>query len=169
MRQTGGPLEGVCKRKDGVGGRSFSLWILVAFLSIPCLGMGSHQANSDTVLTIEALYRRFNVPTDCSASIDWAGKTVTLRGVLDAANIYDKAHYPNLPYEKFRLTDAGGRSVEIWPDAGDNSAIFNKLSARPSDEATITGILEAVKLPISGGCKLGIKVVIDHADQIEFR
>ncbi len=155
--------------KRGIQARYRWLWMLMTILSISCLGMGSHRGDTDNVLTIEALYKLCNLPADCSAKADWEGKSVTVSGRIDPANIFDRQHYPKLPYEKFRLIDAIGRSVEIWPEAGNNSPIFKKLSARSSDETTVTGILKAVKLPISNKCKLGIKVVIDHADQIEFK
>ena len=155
--------------KNGLQGRPLCLWVLMAILSISCLGMGSHRGDTDKVLTIEALYKLCHLPADCSAPTDWEGETVIFSGRLDPANIFDREHYPKLPYEKFRLIGASGRSVEIWPEAGDNSTIFKKLSARSSDEATVTGRLKAVKLPISNECKLGIKVVIDHADQVEFK
>lgn len=145
------------------------LWISITFLCLFCLGMGSHQAGTDSVLTIEALYRFCNLPLDCDARVDWEGETVKVSGRLDPANIFSRQRHSNLPYEKFRLIDDNGRSVEVWPEADDNNAIFNKLFSRSSDMIIVTGRLEAVKLPISSRCRIGIKVVIDHEDQIEFR
>ena len=121
------------------------------------------------MLTIEALYRHCHLPGDCSTPVDWEGETVTFWGILDPVNIFDKERYPKLPYEKFRLTDADGRSVEVWAGADDNTDIFKKIFTRSSDKVTVTGILKKVKMPLSHTCKLGIKVVIDHVDQIEFK
>ena len=155
--------------KNGLQGRPSWLWVLMAILSISCLGMGSHRGDTDNVLTIEALYKLCHLPADCSAPTDWEGETVIFSGQLDPANIFDRQHYPKLPYEKFRLTDGSGRSVEVWPNAADNSAIFEKLSTRSTDHVVVIGRLQAVKLSISKNCRLGIKVVIEHAEQIEFK
>ena len=159
---------GFQKLRIGIDAQSFPTWILVAFLFISCLGMGSKEGDAGNMLTIEALYKHCNLPNDCSAQIDWEGETVTFWGLLDQDNIFHKRRYPKLPYEKFRLTDTNGRSVEVWAKSANNSIIFNKLLSRPAGKVTVTGRLEAVKLPISNKCKLGIKVVIDHADQIVF-
>ena len=98
----------------------------------------------------------------------WAGQVVTVEGMLDPVNIFDKQHYPQLPYEKFVLKDGRGHAVEVWAVAADNSPIFRKLARRGSDQIAVTGRLEAVKLPVMGQCTLNVKVVIDDADQIAF-
>lgn len=55
-------------------------------------------------------------------------KEVKVKGYLDPINIFDKSHYPMLPYQKFRIVDAPrGDFLEIYPVEGDTSLLFKKL------------------------------------------
>jgi hypothetical protein len=101
--------------------------------------------------------------------VPWQGQTVTVQAFIDADNIYDKRRYPRLPYEKFRLVDRRGRSLEVWAQAADNHAIFDKLANRPADLVSVTGRLAAIRLPIANQCRMGVKVLIDDASQVEFK
>ena len=138
-------------------------------MAVISLGMGSHTQDPVRILTIEALYKLYNLPGECKAPVTWEGETVKVSGRIDPANIFDHQHYPRLPYEKFRLVDDQGRSVEIWAQADDNMPIFEKIALRTTDAVIITGRLAAVKLPRSNSCQISAKVVIDHADQVQFK
>jgi hypothetical protein len=136
------------------------------FLAVFTMGMGSNKSAPAAALSLEGLYAYCGLPAPCDAPVTWEGKSVAVGGRLDPANIFDKTNYPQLPYEKFRLTDGQGRSVEIYAQAKDNRPIFEKLARRTSDEIVVRGRLAAFKMPIAGGCKTGVKVVIDAAEQI---
>ena len=144
----------------------FACTVLV--LSLGTLGMGSHKAAS-APLSLEGLHHFCGLPLACSSPVAWEGKTVSVWGRLDPHNTFDKKSYPQLPYEKFRLIDGRGRSVEIWALARDNRPIFEKLAQRPGDEIVVQGRLAAIKMPVSGDCKTGVKVEIDDAQQITFK
>jgi hypothetical protein len=136
------------------------------FFAVLIMGMGSNKSASTAALSLEGLYAYCGLPAPCDTPVTWEGKSVAVGGRLDPVNIFDKTNYPQLPYEKFRLTDGQGRSVEIWAQAKDNRPIFEKLARRASDEIVVRGRLAAFKMPIAGDCKTGVKVVIDAAEQI---
>jgi hypothetical protein len=137
-------------------------------LSLATLGMGSNKAAS-APLSLEGLHLFCGLPLACDSPVAWEGKTVSVWGHLDPRNTFDKRNYPQLPYEKFRLTDDQGRSVEIWALARDNRPIFEKLAQVPGDEIVVQGRLAAIKMPVSGNCKTGVKMEIDDARQITFK
>ncbi len=141
--------------------------VLTASIVLSC-GMGRYSNDGSPPLTLEALYNQCGLPASCDAPLTCDGRPVTLVALLDPVNIFDRRHYPRLPYEKFTLVDGVGRSVEVWVQAADNGPIFEKLAARPSDRIVVRGRLAAVKMPTQGKCTQGIKVLIDAADQIEF-
>lgn len=146
---------------------SVSCAALVAVLMIPACGMGPRTMNQAPI-SLETLLRNTGLPAPCDTPIGWEGEPVTLRAYVDAANIFDKSRYPQLPYEKFRLVDRQGGSVEVWAGAADNKPIFDRLAQRPTDEVIVAGRLAAVKLPVAGQCRLGLKVLIHDAMQIRF-
>jgi hypothetical protein len=142
--------------------------VIVCAMLVSC-GMGTTTADPPTPpMTLEELFRWTGLPAHCSAPVPWEGQLVTVTALVDAANIFDNRRYPRLPYEKFRLFDSHGRSIEVWPQADDNQTIFDKLDRRTGDTIIVTGRLKAVKLPTAGQCMWGIKVVMDDASQIEF-
>ncbi|MFZ1984727.1 MAG: hypothetical protein WAU91_09965 [Desulfatitalea sp.] len=151
------------RRRSGLGVGA------VLLLSVLTLGMGSNKAASTASLSLEGLYAYCGLPAPCDAPVTWEGKSAVVGGRLDPLNIFDKTNFPQLPYEKFRLTDGQGRSVEIWAQAKDNRPIFEKLARRTSDEIMVRGRLTAFKMPVAGDCKTGVKVVIDDAEQITFQ
>ncbi len=120
-------------------------------------------------LSLEELYARCGLPASCDAGTPWEGQPVTVQAFVDPHNIFDKAHFPQLPYEKFKLVDRQGRALEVWAVAGDNQAIFDKLADRPTDRLAVTGRLAVVRVPVANQCRLGVKVLVDDASQVEFR
>lgn len=141
-----------------------SLLLCLMFLSC---GMGSYAGPADAPLSIDALRKICGLPAPCGASIDWEGRPVTVEGLVDGANVFDKRRFPNLPYEKFKLRDGQGNSLEVWAVAADNGPIFDKLARRRGEKIVVRGRLAAVKAPVMGACQLGVKVLVDDAEQIE--
>lgn len=143
--------------------------LVFVYVMVHSCGTGTIKADPPMrPMTLENLFHWTGLPAPCSAPVSWEGHLVTVTAMVDAANIFDNRRYPHLPYEKFRLVDGHGRSLEVWPQAADNQAVFNKLARRPSDTIIVTGRLKAVKLPTAGQCLWGMKVVMDDASQIEF-
>ena len=141
-----------------------SLMLCLMFLSC---GMGTYSDPAASPLSIEGLRKACGLPAPCGAAIDWEGRQVAVEGQVDGVNVFDKRRFPNLPYEKFKLHDTRGNSLEVWAVAADNSSIFDKLARRRSDHVVVRGRLAAVKAPVMGDCQLGVKLLIDDADQIE--
>jgi hypothetical protein len=148
------------------GGIMYLIFIALVFLSC---GMGRHSTAGGQPLSLEALHAACGLPAPCDAGAPWEGRVVAIAAQVDPRNIFDQRQYPQLPYEKFKLVDGQGRAVEVWPQAGDNRPIFDKLAARPSDRIVVRGRLAVVKMPIMGKCLQGVKVLIDAADQIEYQ
>ena len=144
-------------------------WLIVL------LGMTIASCNSTDcgrmpaeAMSLETLADFCRLSAPCGTTPAWDGKMVTIWGYVDPANVFDKQHYPRLPYEKFKLIDHRSHSVEVWPKGSDNTFIFSKLAQRPSDKAVVSGRLEAVLMPTKSSCTYGVRVMIDDATQIHF-
>jgi hypothetical protein len=164
-------IDGTCK---GNGMRYFPRGIVKLFCFLMLLSffpflvaMGTHNSPPPEPMSLETLFQFCGLPDTCDHAVAWEGRTVSIQGMVDAVNIFDKAHYPRLPYEKFTLTD-GRHTVEVWPQAKDNEAIFEKLARRPEKPIVVTGQLAAIKLPTSHQCTWGVKVLIHEPSHIEF-
>ena len=142
--------------------------VFVDVVIFSCAVGPTRKAPPTHPMTLEELFNWTGQPAQCSAPVPWEGKWVTITAMVDAVNIYDNRRYPRLPYEKFRLVDGHGRSLEVWPRAADNQPIFDKLARRTRDTIVVTGRLKTVELPTSDKCRVGIKVEINDASQIGF-
>ena len=130
----------------------------------PDMAMGK----SESIMDVKAVHDLCRPSPDCVAAPDWEGRRITFVGYLDPANIFFKANYPQLPYEKFAVVDGLGRSIEVWPQGSDNEPLYVKLMGRPSDRIVVNGRLKSFKMPVGETCTRGVKVVIDNVDQIQF-
>ena len=156
---------------DSIFVKSFHPYIscvLLCLLVLSC-GMGTYSAPAETPMSIQGLKKFCGLPASCNTPVGWEGRTVVVEGYLDKANVFDKRRYPNLPYEKFKIGDRKGNTLEVWATAADNGPIFNKLDRRRSDKIVVHGRLASVKAPVMGECKLGVKVLIDDPNQIELQ
>lgn len=143
--------------------------LLLLFFLPFLLSMGTHNKSiSPAPMSLKDLYEFCGLPIACDQPISWEGRTVSIQGTVDPVNIFDKKRFPQLPYEKFTLTDGRRRTIEVWPRADDNQPIFDMLARRPHDTVVVTGNLTAVKLPIANKCSIGIKVTIHDPSQIQF-
>lgn len=132
------------------------------------LGMGSNKGSSGAPLSLKALQAYCGLPRSCDAPVSWQGRSVVVAGRLDPANIFDRRRYPHLPYQKFRLMDDSGRGLEVWVRGANTRPVFEKIARRPSNKAVVNGRLVSIKLHAGAECILGVKMVIEHANQVAF-
>lgn len=138
---------------------------VLCFAMLSCSVPGAVSGDK-TAMTLESLYTAFGIPTGCDSAAAWDGRPVVIKGLVDPDNIFDKRHFPNLPYEKFRLIDRQGRSMEVWVNSLDSRTVFSKVYRKKNAQVIISGRLAAVKMPITGKCRLGAKVWIDDPSQV---
>jgi hypothetical protein len=123
-------------------------------------------------LSIEELYKDCHAPGVCGKKMDCEGQVARVKGYIDYDNVFDKGNYPQLPYEKFKIGDAKGKSLEVWALSDDNRKIFQEIycnKAFPEKMAFIKGTLTGFDMPIMGTCRRGIAVNIKEANDISFR
>ena len=135
--------------------------------AVICCGMGGRLSPKTTPLSLRSLYSTYRIPSICGATPDWDGQAVTIKGYLDVNNIFDKQRYPQLSYEKFKVLDRQGRSIEVWVDVADSRALFSALFQKRNSQVVIRGRLAAVEMPIAGKCLLGAKVWVNDSSQIQ--
>lgn len=143
----------------GIGGV-----LLLAMLSC---GTGGALSGNNSPMTLEALHAFLGIPSNCGTVAAWEGTPVTFRGYVDPDNIFDRQRYPDLPYEKFRVIDRQGKSIEVWVKAKDSRPVFARLYQKMNSQIIIRGRLAAVKMPMKGKCRLGAKVWINDPSQIQ--
>lgn len=129
---------------------------------------GMAMGKSGSIMDLKAVYDLCRPSPDCDTSPDWEGRRIVFAGYLDPDNVFFKANYPQLPYEKFVIIDKLGRSIEVWPQGSDNDPLYAKLMRRPSDRIVVNGRLKSFKMPVGDTCTRGAKVVMDNVDQIQF-
>lgn len=152
----------------GAGCRFLGVILIAGLVGFACAAPPRSPEKS-APMSLEELFRMCVVPGTCVSAPEWNGRPVIFDGYVDPANIFIKQRYPQLPYEKFRVLDRHGRSIEVWLQAGDNRAIGQKLAGRPSDHVVIQGWLEAINLRIASRCVQGVKVWINETEQIQFQ
>ena len=128
---------------------------------------------SETYLSIDSLYDYCNVPGPCGGKYESEGNVALVKGFIDYANIFDKSHFPNLPYQKFLLTNLErNKSLEVWVTADRSNLIFDKLftqkSINPDSMAFIRGILVGFDMPMMGACHRGLKIEIACEKSLSF-
>ncbi|MCL5019907.1 MAG: hypothetical protein M1426_05530 [Patescibacteria group bacterium] len=145
--------------------------IIVSFLITACKEDQNQQAKE--YLTIPEVISFCKLPGKCGQKMVCEGQEIKVKGYIDYINIFDKAHYPQLPYEKFIIKDTTATiSLEIWTEGNDNSGIFKKIyeSGENSQKmAFINGIIEGWDAPTLQDCKRWIKINIQKDDNISFK
>lgn len=136
------------------------------FLAIFSCGMGPAVSDHKAPMTLEALFASYGIPSDCGSAAVWENQQVTILGYVDHDNVFDKQRFPHLPYEKFRMIDRKGRSIEVWVETAESRPIFTKLYQKTSP-IIVRGRLSAAKIFVTGKCLLTAKVWIDDATQIQ--
>lgn len=139
----------------------------LAIAAMVCLAFAASYASDcdDALMTIPQLLASCGIPGDCGSPLVCENREILLHGWIDHVNIFDKAHYPNLPYEKFLVQDKDHElSVEVWASKGDHAFLFKKVAELkgPSGEGVLVrGTLKGIDLPIMGGCRRWVRMEIE--------
>ena len=129
------------------------------------------SSKSSGYISIEELYNSCHVPGSCGKKMDCEGEIARVKGYVDYENVFDKRNYPQLPYEKFKIYDKRGQSVEVWTVSDDNNKIFEKIyqnKISPEKMAFIEGTIIGFDMPAMGVCRRSIKMNIDKESDIFF-
>jgi hypothetical protein len=130
------------------------------------------MSKPDNYLSINTLYQSCGVPGPCGKKLECEGKMVRVKGYIDYSNVFDKKNYPQLPYEKFKIADKDGPSLEVWAISDNTSKIFTKIyenQLNPEKAIHIEGTIEGFDMPIQETCHRGIKLIINAGEDIFFR
>ncbi|MGD8835934.1 MAG: hypothetical protein PVJ84_12495 [Desulfobacteraceae bacterium] len=146
-------------------------WIVVIFgilswAMVACATTGE-RSREKAPMTLAALFDYCGIPSSCDSAAAWENRWVTIVGYVDPDNIFHKERYPSLPYEKFRLIDRKGKSIEVWIKSSDSRTMFSKVLQKKNSPIIIRGRLAVVKMPVMGACRLSAKVWIDDPSQIQ--
>ncbi len=123
-------------------------------------------------LSIEELYKVCHVPGVCGKKMACEGQIARVKGYIDYDNVFDKGNYPQLPYEKFRMDDTKGKSIEVWAVSDDNKEIFQEIyNNRVFREKMVfvKGTLTGFDMPIMGTCRRGLAINIKEASDLFFK
>jgi len=122
-------------------------------------------------ISIGKFYDCFHIPGISGKSIECEGKSVLIKAYIDFANVFDKKRYPQLPYEKFKIYDRDGKSLEVWALSDDNSEVFERIfhnKASPERMVFVKGTVVGFDMHMMGGGRRGVKLNIEDADCIRF-
>ena len=139
------------------------------------LGMEMLQGRKDLsveYLSIEELYKVCHAPGVCGEKMEYEGQIARVKGYIDYDNVFDKGNYPQLPYEKFKIHDKEGESLEVWAISNKNKEIFGKIYANkvsPEKIAFIKGPLTGFDMPVMGRCSRGLSISIKKASDLFFQ
>lgn len=144
--------------------RIYLLSILIAVIT--SIAMNARAA--DTYLSIAQLHKLCPV-SQCGSPMPCEGQTVRIIGKIDYNNVFDKTHYPQLPYEKFILSD-GKNILEVSVATPDNRSVFKKIfdAQNLSRTALIKGTIKGFDMPIMNSCSKGVKLELRQPDDISF-
>lgn len=158
----------------------YKLFVLLLFVLVLIEGGVLHSMDSwidpcksGAYLTIDSLYDYCKIPGDCSRKIESEGKTALIKGYIDYVNVYDKTNYPNLPYQKFLITnDKRNKTMEVWVRPESSEGVFEKIFRQkkfnPDSPVFVTGILVGFDMPMMGACHRGLKLDLTGESALMF-
>ena len=120
-------------------------------------------------LTVVEFYGLFNGNSVCGKPD--SEEVVSVKGHVDCANIFDKRHYPGLPYEKFAIVDKSGKTLEVWVAPSESEYIFDKIFSNcrlGNKQAFIKGKVTGFDMPVMGSCMRGYKLNLTYSADIFF-
>ena len=126
-------------------------------------------------LTITELNAACGVPGQCGQTLACEGREYKVRGYVDPQNIFDKQHYPQLPYEKFFLVDGlnsnTNHNLDVFTVAPDNQAIFDSIYkyVNSGKQLYLRAIVRGFDAPMNGSCSRLISLEIDSTGDFYFQ
>ena len=134
-------------------------------------GTGCNNPGKEYI-TLSELITLCELPGKCKVPLPYEGKEIKVRAFVDFKNVFDKEHYPQLPYEKFKIDDSEKKnSFEVWV-TGDKSAEIFKLIHDNNIEnpqmVFINAKMEGVDMPTSDDCRRWLKLILDSEENIFF-
>ncbi|MGD0281479.1 MAG: hypothetical protein ABSB95_03860 [Dissulfurispiraceae bacterium] len=134
---------------------------------------GNEQMTISTnYISVSGLYDYCRCPGECGRALACEGQTILVSGNVDYDNVFEHSRYPRLPYEKFFLRDAKGKSVEVWVVSSDNGAVFKKIfdaQKQGAQELFVKGTIRGVDMPAAQACRRGIRLELNNAKDIYFK
>jgi len=123
-------------------------------------------------LTLGEAHHVLKVPGECGKTLAGEGHEICIAGYIDSRNVFDKSHYPRLPYEKFVLhDDQRDYSIEVWVESPESSLIFDKIHRQKDLDRTlvyVTGTVSGFDMPVMERCTRGFKIILSNASHVRF-
>ena len=136
--------------------------IIITMASMPNLSTTEY-------VSIEELKQSCDIPGPCAKKMVCEGKVALVKGYIDYSNVFDKKTYPHLPYEKFKIFDKRGNSLEVWAVSEDNRRIFKKIyksRVYPGGMVLVRGVIVGFDTPIMGACHRDIKIEVKRESDV---
>jgi hypothetical protein len=149
--------------------RKFTMIMLACTVMLP-VGRAAFCCGA---YTVDGLYGYCGVAeSHCGAKLACEGDKVRFSGVMDWSNVFFKADYPQLPYEKFMVRDRESvRNIEVWvtpESAGEVYRILREQRNASAKGVTVKGTIRGFDMPVMGRCRRGIKIELDDPEGMEF-
>jgi hypothetical protein len=124
-------------------------------------------------LDIDSLYDYCQVPGKCGQKYKGEGNIVIVKGSIDYFNIVDKSNFPDLPYQKFLITNNNRtKSLDVWVTSEKSDLIFAKIflqkKINPNAAVFVKGVLSGFDMPIMGACRRGLKLEVSEEENLRF-
>jgi hypothetical protein len=133
------------------------------------IGLNASGLPADTYISVSE-FHKYCPSSDCGKAMPCEGQSVRIKGKLDYSNIFDHTRYPQLPNEKFFLTD-DNITVEILVATSDNKTVFRKIfdaREKGNNIVFVKGTVVGIDMPIMKSCHRGIRLELHSADDITF-
>ncbi len=153
--------------------RNFRRLILVYVILFNCSMTGALSDKSQDFMTLSELFEYCGLPSESDNRIECEGQTVKVKGYVDYLNVFDKEHYPQLPYEKFIIYDTlQSNTLEIWVLRDNSKMIFKEILQHKNDSSRmihIRGEVEGLDVTTMNNKQRWIKINIRSENDIFFK
>jgi hypothetical protein len=132
-----------------------------------------NPCKSGTYITIDSLYDYCDSSGNCGEKLACEGMLALIKGYVDYENVFDKKSYPQLPYQKFLMSnEERSENFEIWVDSTGSDEVFEKIAAKKLAHLGgliyVKGVLVGFNMPIMGTCHRGLKLNLTGAASISY-
>jgi len=136
------------------------------------LSINTHASSiPDTNISVTQLHEYCpSLPNSCGKTAPCEGQIVSVAGRIDYSNVFSHATYPQLPYEKFFLTD-NKNTVEVVVVTSDNESVFKKIfdSQNQNQNVIVKGTIVGINMPTMKSCRRGIRLELRRVDDVSFQ